>query len=384
MKKMKKLLAGLMAATMVMSMSVTAFADVTAKDENNQDITISKTMDENQAKITKYYKLAETSNVAAISPAETFNFTISKIDVENAAVGITKDNMPVPKIDASVSYVKGDAGKSTNDAYKKDINIYFNDDNNESIYKGVGVYKYIIEETAGDTTGVTYYANDIRLTVTVVQDTDGLIRVAAVHTEEETGKDDEESTYKLGEFSNTYSAGNLSINKTVTGNMGDQNKYFKVTVNLNAPENTKVKSDIAISASSYSEDGNTNPTAITGNNWTETTVVLYIKHGETITLSNIPEGVSYTVVEDDYTETDGYDDATYSVDSSAATTESISDGIKVGDDDGSIDDEVVITNNKGVMVDTGISLDNMPYIMVLAMVALGLVGFVSKKRSMEF
>ena len=49
-----------------------------------------------------------------------------------------------------------------------------------------------------------------------------------------------------------------------------------------------------------------------------------------------------------------------------------------------VDDAVVITNNKGVVVDTGISLDNMPYIMVLALLALGLVGFVSKKRSMEF
>ena len=44
---------------------------------------------------------------------------------------------------------------------------------------------------------------------------------------------------------------------------------------------------------------------------------------------------------------------------------------------------MTITNNKGVEVDTGISLDNMPYIMMLAMAALGTLGFVSKKRKEE-
>jgi len=383
-KNLKKVLAAGLAASMVMGMSVPAFADVSAKDQNNEDITITKEWDDSSATITKYYKLAETSNLNAVSPEETFSFTIVKDDVQDAGVGITSENMPVPEITTSISYGDGDAGKT--DKYKKDITINFNDADGNSIYEGVGVYTYKITETAGDTAGVFYYANDISLTVTVVQDSSGLIRVAAVHTEEETEKDAENSTYKLGEFYNTYSAGNLSINKTVTGNMGDQNKYFKVTVEFTAPADTKVNSDIAISSSSYeSDEGETNPTIIEGNSWTEESVDLYIKHGETITLSNIPEGVSYTVEEADYTTTDGYDDATYSVDSATATTNSISDTIMViKDTDDSIDDAVVITNNKGVVVDTGISLDNMPYIMVLAMVALGLVGFVSKKRSMEF
>ena len=54
---------------------------------------------------------------------------------------------------------------------------------------------------------------------------------------------------------------------------------------------------------------------------------------------------------------------------------------KISADD---NDNIIIVNNKGTEVDTGITLDNMPYILILTVVAIGAVGFVSKKRSSEF
>ncbi|MBR5268098.1 MAG: LPXTG cell wall anchor domain-containing protein [Lachnospiraceae bacterium] len=44
---------------------------------------------------------------------------------------------------------------------------------------------------------------------------------------------------------------------------------------------------------------------------------------------------------------------------------------------------VAITNTKGAVVDTGISLDNMPYLMALALTFIGGLGFISKKRKEE-
>ena len=85
---------------------------------------------------------------------------------------------------------------------------------------------------------------------------------------------------------------------------------------------------------------------------------------------NIPYDVTYTVVEKDYKTTDGYDAADYN----------FSDIDKKID---SANDTVTITNNKGGTVDTGVILDNAPYILMLAVVAGGAMTLVIKKRREE-
>jgi len=372
MKKMKKLLAGLMAATMVMSMSVTAFA--ASSNYGKTD----KFEDESTVTFTKVYK------ATGENPEETFSFTVIEGWKTTDADGneVTKnieenDEASYPATLPSITDVKYSKGEATEKGTEKDLTITL------PTYEKVGVYYYTITENVPETetAGVEYWEKPIMLKVTVIQDSEGRIRVAAVHCEEGADGTAEEQT-KTDEIINTYTAGNLTVEKIVTGNMGDQDAYFEVTVSFMAEEGTEVTSDITITGGSHDD----NPEKISGaeSAWTTKEVKIYLKHGDTVEFANIPAGVSYTVVETDYTETDGYDDAKYSVDSSTETTTTVSDKIKVENEDKSIDDAVVITNNKGVTVDTGISLDNMPYIMVLAMVALGLVGFVSKKRSMEF
>ena len=108
-------------------------------------------------------------------------------------------------------------------------------------------------------------------------------------------------------------------------------------------------------------------------NWGDGTASadITLKHGETVTFENIPYDVTYTVVENDYT-ADGYDVASYKMN-----------GIDASDGSGMIDsaaDTVEITNNKGGEVDTGINLDSMPYIMILALVAVCAVVMFARKR----
>ena len=253
--------------------------------------------------------------------------------------------MPIPTI-GSVQYSEGEAGSAT---MSKNITITL------PTYSSVGIYTYTITENAGNNAGVTYYGDPIRLVVTVQQGADNKIRVAAVHTEKEGG-------IKSHNFENKYSAGSLQISKTVTGNMGDRDKYFKVTVTLTGESGKTYAESYNITGGSTSPDSTEkNPSTITVGK----PVDIYLKHGDTVTISNLPYGVSYTVVEDDYT-SEGYE-ASYV----------LSDDTKVIN---AANSTVAITNNKGVNVDTGITLDNVPYILLLACVFVGMVLFFAKKR----
>lgn len=332
---MKKFLSIMLAFVLAFSMGIVAFADEVDTNVDMSTITL-----------TKDYVL---ENPDTISPAETFTFSIERTSVTDAAADVTKDNMPIPTI-GSVQYSEGEAGSAT---MSKDITITL------PTYDSVGIYTYTINEDAGDNAGVTYREDPIKLVVTVQQGADDKIRVAAVHTENGNGE-------KTNKFENKYSAGSLSISKTVTGNMGDRDKYFKVTVTLTGESGKTYAGsyDITGGSPTYTIDGSTvenNPTTIA----VGTPVNIYLKHDDTVTISNLPYGVSYTVAEDDYT-SEGYG-ASYV----------LSDDTKVIK---TANSTVAITNNKEAEVDTGITLDNVPYILLLACVFVGMVLFFAKKR----
>lgn len=334
---MKKILSLALALVLVLSMSTVAFATEGGENTYTDMTTVT---------LTKEYKL---TNPGTTSPAETFSFSdLTCTEVTDAADGVTSSNAPVPTI-GSVSYSAGEAGGET--TAKKIITIFLPE------YTSVGIYTYTFNEIDGGTAGVTYRSDEITLVVTVIEQ-GGKVRVAAVHTEGE-GKD------KSGEFNNEYSAGSLSVKKNVTGIMGDKQKEFKVKVTFTAPEGDTVREAITYT------DGDKNETIAGG--WTGSKAVeITLKHEETVTFNNIPYGVTYTVVEDDYTAKDngGYDEASYQFDDNNKKIDSAS-------------DSVTITNNKGGHVDTGISMDSIPYILMLAVVFMGLFVFFSKKRKMR-
>ena len=324
---MKKLICVLLALIFVLSLGTMAFAD---DDTDMGTVTL-----------TKEYVL---TNAGTTSPAETFTFSrLTCTSVADAADGVTTANAPEPTI-SSIAYSAGEAGSAT---ARKTATITLPE------YTSVGVYTYTFTETDGGTAGVTYRNEDIKLVVTVVEQ-NGKVRVAAVHTENANGA-------KSGSFTNTYSAGSLSVTKNVTGNMGDQQKEFTVKVTFTAPTGDTVREAIT-----YVE-GTETKTIAAGAGWTGSKEVdITLKHGETVPVTNIPYGVTYTVVENNYT-SDGYDAASYSSTDANTTIDSAS-------------ETVTITNNKGGNVDTGIGLDSLPYIMILVLAAAGLIVFFSKKR----
>lgn len=322
MKRVKRLLACVLALTMMLGLSATAFAREASASTDQETVTVKKA-----------YKL---TNAGTTSPAETFT-------LQQIGPGVVKDgevtSAPALGTITGASFAKGAA---TVNGATGDITIAL------PTYDRVGVYEYTLKEVAGKTAGVAYYDQEIKLVVTVIQGENGKLRIAAVHTESAGDKNDT--------FENTYSAGTLKISKTVTGNLGDKDRYFEFKVTLTGEAGKVYGESYAVSGGSYAE----NPTAIKVGE--ETTFKL--KHGDTINIANLPYGVSYKVTE---TEMKNY-----------TTT-------KTGDE-GSIsaaEQTAAFTNNREGDIDTGVYLDNLPYLLVFAGVLAIAAVFVVRRRRFE-
>ena len=331
---MKKLLSVILALVMILSLSTVAFAA-------NQD-----------ASFTKTYKL---TNAGTRNPAETFTFQFTADHVTDSNSNLGTDKMPaIPN--ATVEYGEGTA---TTDGLKKTVDVALAD----VVWPGVGIYYYKVNEVAGTTAGVTYDGETAYLKVTVAYDEGtNTYYTAFVTLNLADDNGDGQTDSKTGGFTNEYSAGSLAISKQVTGNMGDQSAYFAVKVTLTGEQGKTYLDSYPVSGGSNASNSTSIAIGV------ETT--FYLKHGETITISNLPYGVTYSVEEEDYTDAakGGYDEASYN----------FYDSNKKIDTDS---DTVTITNNKGATVDTGIVLDSMPYVLLLAVAAMGLAVLLTKKRA---
>lgn len=348
MKKTKKLLACLIAAATMFTMGSTAFAAETVNK--------AQTPVEGKVQFTKEYKLIGEGN----SPAETFNFTIKNAGVTDAASNTTKDNMPMPKVVAyTTEYTEGEA---TVEGKEKTFTIELPN------YNSVGIYYYTVAETKGNTLGVTYDEKTVTLKVTVVNNKsgDGFDRYVTVY-KNISSNESRKLTEGQNAFENTYSANSLPVKKVVTGNLGDKNKFFTVTVTLKNNTGKTMSSDI-----SYKVGEATN--TIKASDWENNiaTAEINLKHDQTITFTNLPFGVTYDVTEADYTKAKGgYDAPVYTYTNTNKTVNKTS-------------QNVTITNNKGGDIDTGVNLTTLPYILVFAgVIVIAGAAFITRRRKYE-
>lgn len=349
--KLKKLFAGILAVAMMATMAAPAFAakasSVTTTTGETKEIE-----DVSTVTLSKDYKLAN-NDESNVSPAETIEFTVVKKSVKKAAKGVTVDTMPNVTVD-NLALAAGAAG-----GQKQSTTISLPD------YTSVGVYTYEITENNGNKAGVTYRAEPITLVVTVVNgDTAGeFVRIPALHIG---GVD----ATKGDTIENTYSAGTLNIKKEVRGTMGDKSKNFKFTLTLNVAEgDTKVypeKYNMTVTATG--DNDLVNPTEITLGQAT----TVYLHNDSTIRIANLPYGVTYTITEDNYTGEGDDNGYTTKVNGNEGLT-------TTGTVDASAED-VEFVNSKGGVVDTGVILDNAPYIALMMVVVAGAAVMIIKKR----
>ena len=328
---MKKLISLALALMLVLSLSTVAFAA-------EQDLT--SYLDKAPV-VPKTYTINN-----GTAPAETFTYKFEGQSYVNGD-GETVADATIPAIaDVTISFDAISATTSKSVTATIDAGDY-----------ELGVYTYKVTEVAGNTAGVTYSGEDLYLVLTILRDeTNGQHYVAAMHYQNASGTD------KSTGFTNSYDAGSLSVTKEIKGNMADMTKKFAFTIVFTAPANEVVKSAITVTKPDQTTE--TITFAEGANTYTYT---INLGDGETVKFTNIPEGVTYAVSEDEenYESDDGvFSDTTKTI---AANDE----------------DTVTFTNTLTNEVDTGITMDSMPYVLLLAVAAVGLVVMFTKKRMMR-
>lgn len=320
---MKKFLSILLALALVLSLGTVAFAVEDGNSyEDIQDV---------NPRITETYQV---NNGTAPAEIFTYKFTPVSWTDNNGDAGEVSE---MPAI-ANVK-IEFDSSKTS---VTKDEEVPINVNNYD-----LGVYTYEVTESVGNTAGVTYSNEKLYLVLSVVRDENSNKHfVAALHKGSATG--DKTETGLINE----YDSGSLTVTKQIEGNMADMNKKFTFTITFDAADKNWVN---AI------ESNNTSGT------WSENKLVYTVQlgDGESVTLSNIPAGLTYTVDENE----DGY-----------VKTSDFSDKDEVKTIAANDEDTATFTNTLTQAIDTGVFMDSLPYVLLLVGACAGLVVFFARRR----
>lgn len=316
---MKRFLALLLALALILS-PATAFADETTETTEQPPHV--------NARIPKNLVVGEDRN-----PAEDFVFEFTNPSPDTAPA--------IPNV--TISYAIGESGLKHGD-----INLVNFDD------AAVGRYEYQVSEDKGNTAGMTY--SEQVGTLIVDKESDGTVKSYLI-----IGTVGGEPEEKFGDFTNTFTAWDLDVTKKVTGNLGDTTKEFTLTVTLKAPEDKTVKAD----SITLLKNGVATGTEVNFVNGVAT-LTLTVKHNDKYTIADLPHGVTYAVVEE-VGEDGKVDEYTVAYENASGTMNA--------------DKAVTVTNHKSSEVPTGITLDNMPYIILMAVALVGLGAFALRKRA---
>lgn len=334
---MKKLISLMLALMLVFSLATVAMASTDDPYKGKLD------------KATSFTKEYVVTNGTA--PKETFDFNVSYKSFKNNE-GETATAATQPTV------TLGDAVFNSALSSTGTANVSVEISNYETV--ALGAYTYEITEVAPTTktAGTTYNSTPVYLVVTILRDeTSNNHYVAAIHYETAAGA-------KTGTITNSYNAGQLSVTKQIEGNMADMDKKFEFTVVFTPATGTAFDTSVQIA----NDAATTNRTYTSNKNADGTyTIKFNLGDNETATFTNIPVGTTYTITED----ADGY----------TRTHTTAADGSIAGGDR----DEDVWTNTLNKDVDTGITLDSLPFVLILAVCAGAVVLFVIKRRnSVEF
>lgn len=196
---------------------------------------------------------------------------------------------------------------------------------------------------------------------------------------------------------------NVTITKQVTGLLGDTTRYFNFSVSITTQDNKDCTAEVK------AEKANNVPVDDLSN--------FTLRHNETVTLKNVPIGATITVTEvkpgehykvsaTGYGEQNGSDsgNVTFTYVAVANTPTggdaneanlmllSVDEDTAVGDDGEAVaydtgaevtNNQITVINRCDLMPDTGVLLDTLPYIVILAVVAGGVALLMLRKHRKE-
>ena len=368
--KLKKLFAGVVAVAMMATMAMPSFAALSKTD------TVAPNND-NEVEITKTYKGSgfgsETVKLAVDNNGKPTAITHSSMTA--AEIETAKNNMTIKISDSQPNgiTVSDTTGTGTFKVKLPD-------------YSRVGTYIYQIHEVEGNTAGMTYDTALRWLVVHVINNLNsdgdvvsGLTYKVAMYNADPTNMSTTQLlAAKSDGFTNVYENGKFTVEKKVKGNMADRDKVFNFRVTFAGIENMNGK---------IKADGEKIPLTEEG------TYDFTLKHGQSCEFTNIPFGVTATVNE---LHVDENGNKTVIAKAENATNDSyavsydnnqkVIIGSKTETDTGvkvNAEFATTITNSSTENVDTGVILDNAPYMLMLAVVAGGAMTLVIKKRREE-
>lgn len=340
----KKLGAFVLAGTMLLSMGTTVFA---AGEPTVPDVNQNGTVP-----ITKEFEMAD----GLRTPAATFKFTASPQ---------TQDALPATI--TNVTYQAGETGTFKDGKYviSKDTAISFTGN-----WKHAGEYVYTVTETQENMTNVTYDTSSYKLRVYVINGTNGL-EVEKITAQKITAQGASGKTNKIL-FTNTYTKNDatLTIEKNTEGDYADKTRKFDFEI-------TFTKSPMSDRTTFTGTIGAQSAEYIAGQ-----TKTFKLADGEQLVFHNLPVGTTYVVRE--LAAPDGYkpsvtvvENRTTTVNRTAAQEGDALDTLKEGGKNnlvGENENKVTFTNTYKDVAVTGIVMNNLPFILL---VAVAIVAFVS-------
>ena len=369
--KLKKLFAGVVAVAMMATMAMPSFAALSKTE------TVAPNND-NEVEITKTYVGTgfgqETVELEIGNNGKPIEITHSSMTADE--ITTAKNSMVIRISDSQPNGITVSDTTGTGTFKVKLPN-----------YSRVGTYIYQIKEKAGNTTGMTYDTDQRWLVVHVINNlnADGEVvtglnyKVAMYNADPTNMSTTQLLAAKSDGFTNTYENGKFTVEKKVKGNMADRDKVFNFRVTFTGIENMKGKIKADGTEIALTDEG---------------TYDFTLKHGDSCVFSNIPFGVTATVnelhVDENNNKTviakaEGATNDSYNV--SYDDYQSVTIGSKTELDGGEVkvNDEFATTiiNSSTENVDTGVILDNAPYMLMLTVVAAGAMTLVIKKRREE-
>lgn len=346
---------GRIAASFVATAMLATMAIVPASAANPEDID------------TVTIKKAITASENVKIPNTFFTFTVDEGEGVPA-----KEGSPAidDGVEGAVYFAEGDDTITFNPATDKSFVKETNISVDTSKFTAPGIYRYVVEETAGSYDGMTYDTSEHTLDVYVTNGADGSYDFAYIFDGKAYG-DAEGKTD--GTITNTYTTHKVTVGKTVEGNQGNTDKDFSFTVTVNGAEGEQY--------TLIKENDTEHPITLTSG----TPQPVSLKDGQTFVIYGLSENDTYTVVEDDYS-SEGYVtsyDPAYAEDDKR-TDDDVQSGnsissVKIGNDD----DSVMFYNYKDASTPTGIMMDIAPYAVLVVIAAAGCFIFLRKRHAKE-
>lgn len=196
-------------------------------------------------------------------------------------------------------------------------------------------------------------------------------------------------------FKNKYGDGNiqnLKLSKTVHGALGNLSKDFTFKIKFTKADALQNNTDTGLykgpqvaelSSTATIKDGTTD---IVKSAYLELDkeYTVTLRHNDSLNLSNLPAGIKYEIYEDDSQVENNavvvtVDNVKYTV-TVTDTTFDAKEPTKIKGEVGSTDVTTAFQNTNPDSPDMGVVLDNVPYIAMLAIVAIGGVALMLNKR----